>query len=526
MKTSLLSAYEKVRKVNEKQIGLHECLSTISRLPSGLPKFKKQVFEYDLFLKNYPFHSYQSLQRKIRESKDTSLKILHKNWLAERKKYFGAIRFKVQSQNSQPDSLQRKIKTMEEELCRRTGLESKVENYSEEHFAKIKSALMKKELAIEFLLYEDVIKKKYMYGAFILASNKEAPEFLPLCSAEELSVATQRQQMESEFKHVQRTYDQDELYKLIWVKILEKYPSIQHVYVSLTGILNYISHGALLADTDTYLMDKLDITIVNSTKDIPNRGNGEISLSQAKAVVFGGIDYTIEEDQILQNSEQNTVYNKFRGQILGNWEYLGNTKSEVEGIKTLLEENKVEVFKYIGLQASETQFIHSFEKYQPDIIHLATHGLFIEGKKDEKHHTLDCKSYTHSGLIMAGANTCQKLQASIEEYGDGVFTAPEIASYNLSNTKLVVLSACESGLGNVSNIGTSYGLQRAFKTAGADYVIYSLWKVSDKTTKEFMLSFYGHLCNGMSIENAFKKSKRTMRQLYEPFHWAAFQLRG
>ena len=75
-------------------------------------------------------------------------------------------------------------------------------------------------------------------------------------------------------------------------------------------------------------------------------------------------------------------------------------------------------------------------------------------------------------------------------------------------------------------MGTSYGLQKAFKIAGVDYVIYSLWKVSDETTKEFMLSFYENLSFGKSIPNAFKETQESMRQRYTTFHWAAFQLKG
>lgn len=108
---------------------------------------------------------------------------------------------------------------------------------------------------------------------------------------------------------------------------------------------------------------------------------------------------------------------------------------------------------------------------------------------------------------------------------DGILTAKEVAAMNLYNTKLAVLRACETGLGDVKGSEGVYGLQRAFKAAGVKYLLMSLWSVPDKATAAFMKNFYGELKNGKDIQTAFNNAQKQMRQQYpEPFSWAGFVL--
>lgn len=109
---------------------------------------------------------------------------------------------------------------------------------------------------------------------------------------------------------------------------------------------------------------------------------------------------------------------------------------------------------------------------------------------------------------------------------DGVLTAFEVSQMNLSNTELVVLSACETGLGDIQGSEGVFGLQRAFKIAGAKYIMMSLWQVPDKETSEFMISFYNNwLDKKMDIRTAFQTTQKEMRAMYkDPYLWAGFVL--
>jgi CHAT domain-containing protein len=126
---------------------------------------------------------------------------------------------------------------------------------------------------------------------------------------------------------------------------------------------------------------------------------------------------------------------------------------------------------------------------------------------------------------MAGANAAWSGQAKPEHIEDGVATAYEISHLNLSNTKLAVLSACQTGLGDIKGSEGVYGLQRAFKMAGVDYLLVSLWQVPDQETADFMEAFYSAWLGGNTIHAAFAKAQKKMRRKYKQvYQWGAWVL--
>jgi CHAT domain-containing protein len=128
-----------------------------------------------------------------------------------------------------------------------------------------------------------------------------------------------------------------------------------------------------------------------------------------------------------------------------------------------------------------------------------------------------------SGLIMSGGNAAWRGDKIPNGVLGGVLTANDIAKLDLSNTDLVVLSACKSGRGDITSEGL-YGLQRAFKKAGVNTLIMTLWSVDDTVTQEFMVAFYNSLVtNNWNKHKAFKAAKKKIRDTYpDPYHWAAF----
>ena len=130
----------------------------------------------------------------------------------------------------------------------------------------------------------------------------------------------------------------------------------------------------------------------------------------------------------------------------------------------------------------------------------------------------------HSGIIMAGANNAWAGRP-VSGVEDGILFAEEVANLNLVGTDLVVLSACETGLGAVNNGEGVFGLQRAFKLAGANTLVMSLWLVDDDATSILMSAFYRNWLSGKNKQDAFKEAQRTLRSNHRfasPFYWAAF----
>ena len=161
----------------------------------------------------------------------------------------------------------------------------------------------------------------------------------------------------------------------------------------------------------------------------------------------------------------------------------------------------------------------------PDLLLVSTHGFYYSTDNVPSWSSLngyDNPMYL-TGLVMSGGNAEYLKREIPDGVMGGLLTSSDIARLDLSDTQLVVLSACETGLGDTTNEGV-YGLQRAFKKTGAQTLVMSLWPVSDLATKDFMILFHKELAaNGWDKKKAFMKAKETFRKSYpEPFYWAAF----
>ena len=169
----------------------------------------------------------------------------------------------------------------------------------------------------------------------------------------------------------------------------------------------------------------------------------------------------------------------------------------------------------------------------PRILHVATHGFFFPdpassnpAKGGEPAFKVSDNPMIRSGLILAGANHAWKTGLPLANLEDGILTAYEISQLDLRHTDLVVLSACETGLGQIAGNEGVYGLQRAFKIAGAKNLVMSLWQVPDYQTQELMTIFYQKmLLENMPVQVALQAAQEEMRQRnYEPYYWAGFVL--
>lgn len=305
------------------------------------------------------------------------------------------------------------------------------------------------------------------------------------------------------------------LYEIYWSKIFDMVKGLKQVFLSPDGIYNIINVNTLQQpDSKRFVLDEMSLINLTSPKDLlgvpKSMGTGN------EALLLGYPQYSFA-----QTSESKPA--TFRGSILESLErireeqfaLLPATQDEIESISEIIRSNGGKTTILEGKEATELNLKSALI---PEILHLATHGFFIGSENSLINPLLK------SGLVLAGVNNKDSFEDSSE---DGILTAFEIASLDLKKTKLVILSACETGLGDVKNGDGVYGLQRAFKMAEARFIILSMWKVDDEATMQLMKLFYKSLVQTNDVALSFDLAQKELRVKYpDPYYWGAFKLFG
>lgn len=399
------------------------------------------------------------------------------------------------------------------------------------------------EAAVEFVVYpKDQSKDNNYYVALLLLPGTEAPLFLPLFQENQLAPLLQNKKADkAEFYNSLYAASQQGglLYDLIWKPLSAFLPTGVKVYFSPAGLLHRLNLAALPAPEGKLAAEKWRLVQMNSTYDLTA---SEPGISRAVAVLYGGIQY---DDAARDTTDAKTTFkptNTFRGLDFsqtdstlrgGAWGYLLWTDVEVSAAAQILQQNGFKAVLKKGVAATEASLkALGADTLSPSILHIATHGYFfsdpvLPDAADTNTFNRSEHPMIRSGLILAGGNHAWKTGRSLHEgQEDGILTAYEISQLNLSNTELVVLSACETGLGEIQSREGVYGLQRAFKLAGTRHLIMSLWQVRDFQTQVFMKTFYRQwLERKKTINEAFYSAQAELRQKYgNAFWWAGFVL--
>lgn len=302
------------------------------------------------------------------------------------------------------------------------------------------------------------------------------------------------------------------LYEVYWADVFKVVKDYKTIFLSPDGIYNIININTLQRAADaSYVLDHMNLINLTSPKDLLNRYADDDSDNEV--LLIGYPQYAAVQGESRQASFRGSVIEDLEGIKKTEFATLPGTLQEIETIDEIIREKNGTTVVLKGTDASETNLKSTTI---PEILHMATHGFFI-GLENKLVNPL-----LKSGLVLAGVNS-----TGANDRDDGVLTALEIASLDLSRTKLVVLSACETGLGEVKNGDGVYGLQRAFKLAEARFIILSMWKVDDKATMELMSLFYSTLVSTNDVVLSFKTAQKKLREDYpDPFYWGAFKLFG
>jgi hypothetical protein len=466
--------------------------------------------------------------------------------------------------NSQADSLD-KI------LVNKLGEYAASKRKFEITWKDIQSNITSTEAAIEFARYYDDKDSAYKYLALVVRPGYDYPKLVKLGKEEDIRSANQP-----------KGQDFATLYGLVWRDVDSLLAGVNTVYYSPSGELNNLAFSALCFEAGdslvssmtaqnrgvvieiegdssrsckAVLMDKYSLHQITTTRYLADGTLKKERMLNSSITLLGGINYNdlpatvkdvehkeSEQDFALNvnltNRNNEKKSNRSSSSIGKSMDYLEGTRAEVNHIATQLN-GSWSVQTLSDRNASEHSLKSQMEKTSPGVLHIATHGFAFpdEAKKESKLMEMNQTStykvsedpMVRCGLMLSGSNISWtgNPKKMIEQTGDdGILTAAEVANLDLSNTKLVVLSACETGLGKIEGSEGTFGLKRGFKLAGVEQMIVSLWSVPDKETMELMTLFYTDLTKTLNPVISFEKAQKEMRNKYptQPEKWAGFVL--
>ncbi len=308
-----------------------------------------------------------------------------------------------------------------------------------------------------------------------------------------------------------------ELEKRILSPIREFLADSNQLLIAPDGDLNLIPFEALVDESGKYLVEEYSISYLSSGRDLLRMRNSRPNRNTSLIVVnpYFGMAETTEHAKLPLDAKKDKKV-KRRGvtvaENIANTYFtpLVGTEQEGRSIQALFPDSTL----LTGPKANKDELKLA---NSPKMLHIASHGFYLEKSTiSEVENDL-----LRSGIALAGANK--------HSDNNGIITALEASGLNLSGTKLVVLSACGTGLGEVQSGEGVFGLRRSFVLAGSESLVMSLWSVSDYVTRELMVNYYKNLKQGSGRSESLRKAQLQMLKdpkRSHPFYWGSFIVSG
>ncbi len=495
----------------------------------------KSAYNAQLISKNLLLNTEQSLRSAILSSQDTTLINPYLTVQLLKKELANITNDKKlnnEEKKQRTSSVRDEISDLERKLIDKSELYGDYIKKLKIDIDQVSNYLRHGEMAIEFAVSSDSV-----YYALIIKGNNSIPQIIKLCTASEL------------------TSKKQDIFNTIWMPLLSNTDDVKTIYFSPAGELYNLPIEYVNSTDNHTICEKYEIYRLSSTREIViSRDSTYTNKKNANnAVLYGYLDYYADENykskigssldkKVFDNSITTRFSKKGRG-LRANVERLEYSKAEIHDIDSLLVSNNYATVDsiYENNKGTETS-LKNYSQKPMRILHLATHGFYISKIEMENYKDLDFlsldnvdtdeiedKELVRSGLLFAGANHTLEGDGVIPDgCDDGILTALEVASLDLIGLDLVVLSACQTGQGDLGDDGV-LGLQRGFKKAGANSILMSLWKVDDEATQILMTQFYKNLVSGQSKRQSLQSAQRYLReynsgQYNKPEYWAAFIL--
>lgn len=470
-----------------------------------------EIFKYHIATKGLLLNTTNKVKQSIFGSKDPQLIKNYLSWLDQKEnlaRLYAYSKEELKIQKINLDSIERAANAMEKKLSERSPAFSQGYAVQKTNAAQITSLLTDQEAVVELLrvqAFDQKFSKDVKYFAFILMKGQTEPTIIALDNGLELETRYYKYYRNAIQQKIADAYS----FNQYWSKIDPLLKARKIIYLSPDGIYNQININTLKSESGDFLVNRFDVVIVGNSKDVISLKARKPRTPKKNAVLLGFPEYGSSEVTPLPG-----------------------TKLELQEINTLLKSSGYQIVQYQQKTATESN-IKSLKA--PMLVHIATHGYFLQDVDETGLafgvHIENAQNnpLLRSGLILAGGGqtVSGSRVPSLTSNDNGILTAYEAMNLNLEGTDLIVLSACETGLGDVRAGEGVYGLQRAFLVAGADAMIMSLWKVDDAATQQLMTNFYTNWIKGGNKQKAFKQAQQQLMTKYkDPYFWGAFVMLG
>ncbi|MDB5272306.1 MAG: hypothetical protein JWO58_673 [Chitinophagaceae bacterium] len=490
------------------------------------PDMVGRVYDITLKTKAILLSSSLKMKQRIQSSGDTVLINNYEEWVDLKEDLGVAVSMSPAQRKADGIDiykLELQIENYEKKLSKSSDLFAK-NNQKIEGWASLKKVLKANEMAIEVVPFR-VFDKKFndttiWYAVMAVSTTtKKNPEFIVMKDGQRMNtkgISYYRNCIRYEITD-ERSYDN------YWkaIKPLIKDDNMT-VYFSGDGIYNQLNLETLKSPEGQYLLTQNKVVLISSTRDLVE-GRSKVVKSKNAVVKEGKVDNMV----LLGNPQYYTSSDIKVHQVA----QLPGAETEVLKVDAILKEANRNVTMYLGADATEGQLKKVFN---PGVFHIATHGFFLQDEEgdddgaDEFSDKAVENPLLRSGLLLKnGGQLLQKEHVFAFNKEEGILTAYEAMNLNFDQTELVVLSACETGLGEVQLGEGVFGLQRSFLVAGSKSVVMSLFKVSDEVTAELMSSFYKKWMETGDKRGSFIAAKvEIMNKYNNPHFWGSFIMIG
>jgi CHAT domain-containing protein len=485
---------------------------------SQLEDFKDlsgKVYDYQLLTKALLLSTSIKIRERILNSTDEALKTSYNLWIEKKEELTNALSMSTQQladNGFDINLMTAEAEKLEREISQKSELFGQSFDNKKIKYADVQKAINKNEVAIEMVRYRHfnhTFTDSVVYVALYVKNDNARPKAILMPEGNRLDKRYFANYRNSIIGKVEDRYS----YKVFWEPIQKGIGTVTTIYLSADGVYNQINLEAIPTPDGKYLIDNANIVLVSNTKDLYlNKVKSRSSAASNTATMFGNPKFYLTAST-------------------GNWASLPGTEREVEQLQGLLKQRSWATDEYVESFASEDKVK---EVASPKILHFATHGFYTPAIEQneleqltESEAAMADNPLLKTGLLFSGAGDIFNETKYNYNISNGILTAAEAMSLNLDQTDLVVLSACETGLGKIENGEGVYGLQRAFLVAGAKVLIMSMFKVDDEATQKLIINFYRKWLATNNMRQSFIDAKKELRVEYpEPYYWAPFMMIG